>query len=161
MTTGSGITRVLFVCTGNICRSPLAEAIFAHYVKQAGQEKRFVIDSAGIDSWHEGEGADPRTCSVGAKYGVDVPSIARQFDPGDYEHFDVILAMDSGHLSVLRRGAPKAHQDKIRLMRDYDRPENRGLDVPDPYYGGAEGFEKMYEMLSVCCRNLFDSLQRS
>lgn len=151
--------RVLFVCTGNICRSPLAEAIFAHLVRQEGLDGLFTIDSAGIDSWHVGESADPRTCHIGATHGVDVPSIARQFESRDFERFDLILAMDRGHYRTLRARAPREHREKVQLMRDYDRPEHHGQDVPDPYYGGPEGFESMFEMLSVCCRNLLAALK--
>ena len=153
--------RVLFVCTGNICRSPLAEALFAHYVQQDGLADRFAIDSAGLDSWHVGERADPRTCRVGQSYGVPVRSIARQFEAADYERFDLILAMDRGHRRALLSRAPAAHRDKVRLMRDYDDPVNHGEDVPDPYYGGPDGFESMYQMLAVCCRNLLESLKES
>jgi protein-tyrosine phosphatase len=151
-------TRVLFVCTGNICRSPLAEAIFASYAREQGLGERFAIDSAGLDGWHAGEGADPRTCRIGAAHGIDVPSIARQFEAPDFERFDLILAMDRGHLKALRARAPRGHAQKVQLMRDYDRPENHGADVPDPYYGGPEGFESMFQMLAVCCRNLLESL---
>jgi protein-tyrosine phosphatase len=151
--------RVLFVCTGNICRSPLAEAIFAHLVRQQGLGEHFEIDSAGIDGWHVGEPADPRTCRIGAKYGVPVPSIARQFEAGDYERFDLILAMDRGHYTALRSRAPEKHRDKVELMRDYDVPPHHGSDVPDPYYGGAQGFEDVYQMLVVSCGNLLDSLK--
>jgi protein-tyrosine phosphatase len=156
---GNSQLRVLFVCTGNICRSPLAEAIFAHYVRDDGLGERIFADSAGTDGWHAGENADPRTCGIGRKYGIDVPSIARQFEPGDFERFDLILAMDRGHYKTLRARASQAQRDKVRLMRDYDVPEHRGADVPDPYYGGAQGFEEMYQMLAVCCRNLLDSLK--
>jgi protein-tyrosine phosphatase len=151
--------RILFVCTGNICRSPLAEAIFAHYVREQGLGEHFHIDSAGLDGWHVGEAADPRTCRIGAAYGVDVPSVARQFEARDYERFDLILAMDRGHFKALRSRAPEKHRDKVELMRDYDHPEHHGSDVPDPYYGGPQGFEDMYQMLAVACRNLLDSLK--
>jgi protein-tyrosine phosphatase len=152
-------TRVLFVCTGNICRSPLAEAIFSQYVRDAGLDDQFVIDSAGLDGWHEGQPADPRTCDIGQAYGIAVPSVARRFQARDFDRFDVILAMDRGHLDALRSRAPAAHRDKIHLMRDYDAPENHGRDVPDPYYGGPAGFDSMYHMLAVSCRNLLDSLK--
>jgi protein-tyrosine-phosphatase len=153
--------RVLFVCTGNICRSPLAEALFAHLVREQRLEDRFVADSAGLDSWHVGEPADPRTCRIGETYGIPVPSIARHFEPSDFERFDIILAMDRGHLRSLLARAPARHKHKVRLMRDFDEPHNHGRDVPDPYYGGPAGFESMYRMLAVSCRNLLESLKET
>jgi protein-tyrosine phosphatase len=151
--------RILFVCTGNICRSPLGEAIFSHYAHEGGLGERFVVDSAGLGGWHAGEPADPRTCTVGRAHGIEVPSLARQFEPRDYERFDLILAMDRGHFEALRQRAPLPHRDKVRLMRDYDAPENHGRDVEDPYYGGPEGFETLFQVLSVACRNLLESLR--
>lgn len=151
--------RVLFVCTGNICRSPLAEALFAHYVRERGLSDRFAADSAGLGDWHVGDPADPRTRRVAARHGVAVPSIARQLEDRDFDRFDLVVAMDRGHLRELRSRAPLRSRDKVRLMRDYDAPEHHGRDVPDPYYGGLEGFEDVYQMLAVSCRNLLDSLE--
>jgi protein-tyrosine phosphatase len=149
--------RILFVCSGNICRSPLAEAIFAHLARQGGVEGRFLLDSAGTHDYHEGDPADPRTRRVGSKHGIEVASIAREVRPSDFADFDLILAMDRGHRRELLARSPAAHRHKIEMMRAYDEPR-ADPDVPDPYYGGAEGFEEIYEILSVCCRNLLKSL---
>ena len=144
--------RVLFVCSGNICRSPLGEAIFRHQARDAGLESRFVIDSAGTHGWHEGELADPRARRVGEKRGVLVTSRARPVVAGDFETFDVILAMDRGHLRELRGRCPAPLRERIRLMREFDDPP--GGDVPDPYYDGEDAFEHVFDMLETCCRRL-------
>ena len=151
--------RVLFVCTGNICRSPLAEALFKHYVREDHLGDHFEVDSAGLDSWHVGECADPRTCRVARDNGIEIDGVARQFEARDFERFDVIVAMDRGHHRALLSRAPARHKPKVQLMRDYDEPAHHGTDVPDPYYGGPEGFDSMYRMLARSCRNLLDSLK--
>ena len=151
--------RVLFVCTGNICRSPLAEALFIHDVEEKGLGHRFLADSAGLEGWHAGDRADPRTRRVAEGHGVPVPSIARKFENHDFERFELILAMDRGHLAELQSRAPARYLDKVRLMRDHDQPEGRGKDVPDPYYGGPEGFESVHRLLARCCHNLLESLE--
>jgi low molecular weight protein-tyrosine phosphatase len=150
--------RLLFVCSGNICRSPLAEALFRDFARAEGLADQFELDSAGTHDFHEGDRADPRTRRVGERHGVVVDSIARPVKDSDFRNFDLILAMDRGHLRELRERAPKAERDKIRLMRDFDEP-GRGADVPDPYYGGEDGFENIFTMLSTCCRNLLNALR--
>jgi protein-tyrosine phosphatase len=149
--------RILFVCSGNICRSPLAEALFVHMARERGALDRFEVDSVGLHGYHEGEEADPRTRRVAVKHGIDVTSIAREIRPPDIAKADMILAMDRGHQRELTRISPAEHRHKIRLMRSYDRP-GASPDVDDPYYGGMEGFERMYEVLANCCRNLLDAL---
>ena len=149
--------RVLFVCSGNICRSPLAEALFVHLARQRGVVDRFSVDSAGTHSYHEGDRADPRTRTVAARHGIEVASIAREVRDGDFASFDLILAMDRGHLSELTSRSPERHRHKIELMRSFDRP-GAPPDVEDPYYGGMDGFERMYQVLAVCCRNLLEEL---
>jgi protein-tyrosine phosphatase len=151
-------TRVLFVCTGNICRSPLAEAVFKDLVQKRGLEQRYEVDSAGTHGYHEGDPADPRTIRVGAKHGLEVDSIAREIRDDDFTHFDVLVAMDRGHLRQMRARCPKALQSKLLLMPDYD-PEGAVKDVPDPYYGGLEGFEQVYRILVGCSRGLLDALE--
>jgi protein-tyrosine phosphatase len=151
--------RVLFVCTGNICRSPLAEAIFRHRAQAAGVGHRFEVDSAGTHGWHEGEPADARARRVASRRGVAVTSLARPVESADFERFDHILAMDRGHLRELLRLCPAPLRGRIRLMRDYDHPKGADADVPDPYYAGEAAFEEVFELLDGCCERLLAELQ--
>lgn len=152
-------SRVLFVCSGNICRSPLAEAIFKSLVAEAGLSSRFVIDSAGTHGYHEGDQADPRTRRVGRLHGLEVDSIAREVISEDFDRFDLIIAMDRGHRRELLARAGARRTATIRLMREFD-PHARDQDVADPYYGGEHGFEAMYAVLVPACRGLLDSLRQ-
>ena len=151
-------THVLFVCLGNICRSPAAEAAFQHVVDEAGLTGDFVIDSAGTGAWHVGEQADPRMREAGRRRGMSVKSIARAVSPDDFDRFDHILAMDRSNLRALLRLAPPRHRAKIRLFRDLD-PEAPGGDVPDPYYGESDGFDEVLDMVSRTARALLDELR--
>ena len=128
-------------------------------MREDGLGAWFEADSAGLGGWHVGDPADPRTRRVAEGHGVPVPSLARQFHDRDFDRFDLILAMDRGHLAELQSRAPGKHRGKVRLMRDYDRGENRGRDVPDPYYGGPAGFEAVYRMLALSCRALLENLK--
>ena len=150
--------RILFVCSGNICRSPLAEALFKRQAEEAGLSARFHVDSAGTHDYHEGQPADPRACRVGQRYGLSVTSIARPVVDEDFERFDLIVAMDRGHRRELRARAGRAREGKIRLMRDFD-PGSVGHDVPDPYYDGEPEFEKVLSILEPACRGLLESLR--
>jgi protein-tyrosine phosphatase len=152
--------RLLFVCSGNICRSPLAEAIFRDLAEKAGQSGHFEVDSAGTHGWHEGDQADPRARKVGKRRGVNVTSIARPIEPPDFERFDLILAMDRGHLKQLRARCPAPLRDRIRLMREYDHPKGGDLDVPDPYYSDEKAFEEVFDLLEKSCRGLLDELTK-
>jgi protein-tyrosine phosphatase len=146
--------RVLFVCLGNICRSPLAEGVFLHLAESAGVADRFEVDSAGTGDWHVGERPDPRAAAVARKYGVELPSTARQVSPADFQRFDYIVAMDRENLWNLERMAREGRggpsRAKIHLLRADDPDRAAGddrHDVPDPYYGGPSGFEQVYHMV--------------
>jgi len=152
---------VLFVCMGNICRSPLAEGLFIHHARERGVLDRFDIDSAGTGHWHAGNPADSRSIEVGDRHGVQVPSIARQLEPDtDWHRFDYLLAMDRDNKdNMLFSGAPK---DRVFLYRSFDpaiagEPEHR-LEVPDPYYGEGDGFQLIYDMLLSATLGFLDHL---
>ena len=142
---------ILFVCTGNICRSPTAEAVFRSLSKQQGLELR--IESAGLGDWHVGGPPDERAQHHAKQRGYDLSAQrARQVSLRDFEEFDMILAMDRGHLRSLQAMAPRRHHAKIRLFVQ-DR------DVPDPYYGGPAGFEKVLDLVEAQCRRLVEELK--
>ncbi|GAA4142418.1 MULTISPECIES: low molecular weight protein-tyrosine-phosphatase [Streptomyces] len=147
--------RVCFVCTGNICRSPMAEFVFRARVAEAGLEDLVEVDSAGTGGWHEGEGADPRTVTVLRENGYEAEHTARQFDPSWFGRRDLVVALDAGHLRALRRLAPTERDaEKVRLLRSYDPAADDDLDVPDPYYGGPEGFDACLEMVEAASHGL-------
>ncbi len=155
--------RVLFVCMGNICRSPMAEGVFRNLVRAAGLEARFEIDSAGIGAWHEGEAPDARATATAAAHGITLTGAARQIRPLDLRDFDYVLAMDSENLAALerlkRRVAPDA---ELRLLREFDPEATDGEppEVPDPYYGGPRGFELVYAMVERAGRGLLAHIRR-
>ena len=153
-------TSVLFVCLGNICRSPLAEGVFLHLVEQAGLADRFEIDSAGTGAWHVGERPDARAALVASQHGVELASRARQITDDDLEHFDWVIAMDRENLRNIERIASAIGSDaEIRLLREFDTVREGGDEVPDPYYGGTSGFENVYEMVHRSCEVLLDRLR--
>lgn len=156
----SSRTSVLFVCLGNICRSPLAEGIFTSLVVEAGLEDRFEIESAGTGAWHVGERPDARAEMVANQHGVDLVSRARQITEDDLHHFDYVIAMDRENLRNIQRMADAGGADAaIHLLREFDPEGDAGAEVPDPYYGGASGFENVYEMVHRSCRALLDRLK--
>jgi protein-tyrosine phosphatase len=153
--------RVCFVCTGNICRSPMAEIVFRARVAEAGLDELVEVDSAGTGGWHEGDGADPRTVAVLEDNGYAGGHTARQFQPSWFSRLDLVIALDSGHLGALRRLAP-TEQDarKVRLLRSYDPAAGDDLDVPDPYYGGTDGFEECLGMVEAASTGLLAAVRK-
>ncbi|MGW3135645.1 low molecular weight protein-tyrosine-phosphatase [Streptomyces sp. NPDC001139] len=152
--------RVCFVCTGNICRSPMAESVFRTRLREAGLDDRVEADSAGTDGWHEGDGADPRTVSVLRENGYDGAHVARRFQPSWFSRLDLVIALDAGHLKALRRLAPTPQDAaKVRLLRSYDPAAGDDLDVPDPYYGGMDGFEECLEMVEAASEGLLAAVR--
>ena len=149
---------VLFVCLGNICRSPTAEGVFRHLVKEAGLEDRVVIDSAGTGNYHVGERPDQRACETAARRGYDLSALrARQVSREDFAKFDYILAMDEDNLRELRRLCPPEHAHKVKLFTEFC---SKGTcPVPDPYAGGPQGFELVLDLVEDSARGLLDYLR--
>lgn len=145
--------KILFVCMGNICRSPLAEGIFRHMVINAGRATEFDIQSAGTGGWHQGNPPDRRSIAVAAAHGIDISSQrARRIVAGDFARFDLILALDHDNLRNLQKIAPAEHLGKLRLFNSYALGTKD--DIPDPYYGGRDDFDRVYTMLLAGCSSL-------
>lgn len=150
--------KICFVCLGNICRSPTAEGIFQNLVSERGLDTYFEIDSAGTSAYHEGESANSKSQNTAKKYGITLHSRARQLKPGDLDYYDLILAMDQENLSNIKQLANGVHEGKIGLLRDFDPKPGDG-EVPDPYFGGLRGFEKVFRIVKRSCENLLDELE--
>lgn len=155
-----GKIRVLFVCLGNICRSPLAEAIFKHKVKARGWEQWIEADSCGTANYHIGDSPDPRTIANASKNGVMIDHCGRQLSIEDLNDFDYILAMDnSNYNNILRLPGSDAYAHKVQLMRNFD-PAGKG-EVPDPYYGGEKGFQEVFDILDRSMDKFLDHLDKN
>jgi protein-tyrosine phosphatase len=148
---------VCFVCLGNICRSPTAEAVFAKFVQAAALEEAFAIDSAGTASYHVGELADARSRAVAMRRGYEIRHRARQFQRRDFDAFELVCAMDADNLHGLQRLAQTPEQrQKVRLLRSFDPTAPSGAEVPDPYYGGERGFDEVIDICERACRGLLE-----
>jgi protein-tyrosine phosphatase len=183
--TGAEPLRICFVCLGNICRSPTAEAVMGWLVADAGLADRIEVDSAGTSGWHVGDPPDRRTAAEAARRGIAMTSRGRQFHPGDFAYFDLVVAMDRTNLADLVDLAPDASlRDRATLLRIFDPwvrdelafgdpttadpgvllgPGMAGagdlLDVPDPYYGGPDGFRLVFDLVEAACRGLLDHVR--
>ena len=149
-----------FVCLGNICRSPTAEGVMRWLVDEAGLAEHLRVDSAGTAAWHVGEHPDERSAAAALERGVRLTGEARQFHPPDFGRFDYVLAMDRENLAALSALAPDTRAvEKVALLRSHDPDAGSDLDVPDPYYGGPGGFDRVFEICESACRGLLTQLR--
>lgn len=148
---------ILFVCLGNICRSPLAEGVLRSVAEECGMGGRMAIDSAGTGGWHQGSAPDPRSIAIAARYGIDIAGQkARKVRPDDFERFDLILGMDRSNTDDLRVLAPAHAKDRVHLFLEF--ANGKAGEVPDPYYGGPDGFADVYRMIRDASGALADRL---
>lgn len=154
------MVRVLFVCLGNICRSPLAEGVFRFLVDQVGLGDRIEVDSAGTGGWHVGEPPDPRSVETARRHGLDIShQRARRLTRADLDRFDYVVAMDGSNLSAIRALARGDH--RARVLRLLDACPDLGVrDVPDPYYGDGDGFERVWRLVYRGCEALLARIRR-
>jgi protein-tyrosine phosphatase len=154
--------RILFVCMGNICRSPTAEGVMRGLLRDAGLEGAVEIESAGTGGWHAGEPPDARATEAAGRRGIVLDGAARQVTRTDFEAFDLLVAMDRENLRELLALAPDEEAaEKVRLLREFDpaSADAGDLDVPDPYYGGERGFERVLDLVDAACRGLLAELR--
>ncbi len=151
--------KICFVCLGNICRSPTAEGVFQHLADKNGLQPYFYIDSAGTSAYHIGEPANRKSQMVANKHGVQLNSRARRFKPRDLKEFDLVVAMDEeNYQNLLGMAGNEKEKQKIRKMRAFDPVPGDG-NVPDPYYGGTDGFEQVFKIVHRSCESLLDILK--
>ena len=154
--------RLLFVCLGNICRSPLAEGVFLHLAREAGVADLFETDSAGTGAWHVGEAPDPRSVEAAARRGVELRGRARSVQAADFSTFDLILGMDSDNIRNLERlRKTEATRARVVLLREFDPDSEGDLSVPDPYYGGPDGFDRVFDIVHRSCTTLLRELRET
>ncbi len=152
--------KIVFVCLGNICRSPTAEGVLQHLVNERGLQSYFEIDSAGTSAYHVGETANSNSQQVARKHGVELHSRSRKFEYSDLEYYDLILTMDHDNLNNVKSLDRKNRfEQKVALMRSFDPQPDDGA-VPDPYYGGMQGFENVFQVVKRSCESLLDELEQ-
>lgn len=150
--------RAIFICTGNICRSPTAEGIARHLIDTGGLGGLVEVDSAGMQGYHSGEAPDPRTRKAAAKRGYDLSALrARKLELRDFQQFDLVLALDRGHLEDMRRLCPEVYWPRLRLLMEF-APRSSFDEVPDPYYGGPKGFELVLDLCEEAVPGVLDAL---
>lgn len=153
---------VLFVCMGNICRSPTADAIFRHQVKAAGLGQEIKVDSAGTHSYHIGHSPDERAQGAALKRGYDMHDLrARSVEAEDFSRFDYILAMDNDNLSILEERCPPQYKHKLALLMQYSEKHSADDEVSDPYYGGKQGFENVLDKVEAASEGLLEHIRQS
>jgi protein-tyrosine phosphatase len=153
--------RLTFVCLGNICRSPTAEAVMRHLIAREGLQEKIALDSAGLGDWHVGHTRDSRSRAVGKRRGIPLEGVARQFQAEDFARFDYVLAMDRQNRDGLLKLAPDAEsRAKVRLLRSFDPAAPPDAEVPDPYYGGPQGFDEVFDICQAACQGLLAQLRR-
>jgi protein-tyrosine phosphatase len=153
-------TRILFVCMGNICRSPMAEGVFQQMVRQAGLEEVVQVGSAGTHAFHAGEAPDKRAQATASKRGYDISGLrARRIKDKDFEDYDMILAMDWDNLALLQQMAPKSAHHKLQLLMRF-ASDHESATIPDPYYGNQQGFEQVLDYIEDACNGLLEVAKR-
>ena len=150
---------IVFVCMGNICRSPSGEGVFKNLIEQNGLDEHFFIDSAGTTAYHVGEAADSRMRKHAARRGIKLTSRSRQFKRDDFEKFDYIIAMDrNNYHDIISLDRDNEYGERVFMMTDFSS-QYKGGDVPDPYYGGSDGFEIVLDIVEDSCRGLLEELR--
>ncbi len=153
---------ILFVCTGNICRSPLAHKLFEKIAQENNKQNNFIVDSCGTGAWHIGQNADTRMRAIASEYGWQLHKKSRQIELADIEQFDYIYVMDASHITEIQRMLPSTKQSlltKIHYLREYDtQATEQNLSVPDPYYDGDQAFYDVYAIIERSCKHLFNLL---
>jgi protein-tyrosine phosphatase len=153
--------KLCFVCLGNICRSPTAEGIMQHLVEQRSLQAFFEIDSSGTSAYHIGEAANSYSREIASRHGIELHSKSRPLESFDLDYFDLLLAMDhTNEANIQQLAGNKRIRKKIQLLREYDTGSS-DKEVPDPYEGGLEGFERVFDVIQRCCENLLDELEKN